>query len=54
MVNLFVPCRAPYRVANIAKDDETVVLKVGSGDDIQEFVVPIAALCRSSKGFEEK
>jgi hypothetical protein len=54
MVNLFVPYLAPYRVANI-KDDETVVLNVGSGDDvIQELVVPIAALCKSSKELERK
>jgi hypothetical protein len=28
-----VTCSAPYRIATVHEDDETVVLKVGPGDD---------------------
>ncbi|KAH7086392.1 hypothetical protein FB567DRAFT_580541 [Paraphoma chrysanthemicola] len=54
MSSLYVPCRAPYRPITIHSDDETVILKVGPEDDIQEFVVPTVALCRNSPYFEDE
>jgi len=54
MTDLTVPCRAPYKAAIVHPDNDTIILKVGRGDDMEKFSVAIALLCDGSEYFADR
>jgi hypothetical protein len=49
-----VPCRAPFYPVRDGEDDETVVIKVGSGYDKLTLELSVPWLCKHSGYFEER
>jgi hypothetical protein len=47
-------CRAPYEAARLEAGDEAVLLKVGAGEDMEEFWVAAKLLSNGSEYFEDR